>query len=420
MNKICTTLLYSSLAIFLTACGGADVDTNELANDLLKDAQDKLSTGGANVAPTISGTPNLTVIQGVAYSFTPTANDENGDELTFTISNKPSWANFNSETGTLSGTPSQSGIHSNIRISVSDSQFAVSLTSFSITVNSLTDDTQNFDPTPQNQAPEIAGVPASSVRVGQAYQFTPVASDANDDTLSFTVENLPSWLTFNTLTGNLSGTPSSGDVADYSNIVISVSDGTLDTSLQAFTISVQALANQAPVISGTPTAVGKEDLAYSFTPNVSDPEDDTLTFSISNKPAWLSFNTTTGALTGTPSTDHVGSYSNIQISVSDGANSASLASFSIEVTSTSATLSWSAPSVRADGSPLPLSELSGYRLYSGSSPNSLSLLVDISDISKTEHKVTNLDAGTHYYAVSAYNINGIEGAMSDVVSKTIN
>ena len=44
--------------------------------------------------------------------------------------------------------------------------------------------------------------------------------------------------TFNTATGRLSGTPALGDVLTYSNIVISVSDGTNSVSLPSFALAV--------------------------------------------------------------------------------------------------------------------------------------------------------------------------------------
>ncbi|MDP5192020.1 Ig-like domain-containing protein, partial [Rheinheimera baltica] len=51
-----------------------------------------------------------------------------------------------------------------------------------------------------------------------------------------------------------------------------------------------------------------------------------------NKPSWAAFNTTTGALTGTPVAADVGTTSGIVISVSDGTLSASLEPFNLEVT----------------------------------------------------------------------------------------
>ena len=49
-----------------------------------------------------------------------------------------------------------------------------------------------------------------------------------------------------------------------------------------------------------------------------DPDGKALTFSITNAPAWASFDTATGRLSGTPGAEHVGATSGIVISVSDG------------------------------------------------------------------------------------------------------
>ena len=52
-----------------------------------------------NIAPTISGTPLNSVAAAATYSFQPTADDANGDALTFSVANKPVWATFSSATG---------------------------------------------------------------------------------------------------------------------------------------------------------------------------------------------------------------------------------------------------------------------------------------------------------------------------------
>lgn len=108
------------LTVTLAACGGG--------------GDDAASTSGGNQAPTISGTPPSQALSGAQYSFTPAANDPNGDALTFTITGTPAWATFNASTGRLSGTPTQVGTFSNIRISVSDGTTTVNLPAFSITV----------------------------------------------------------------------------------------------------------------------------------------------------------------------------------------------------------------------------------------------------------------------------------------------
>ncbi len=97
-------------------------------------------------APNISGVPLTSIDANNLYSFTPSSYDENHDSLTFSIINKPSWADFNISNGELSGTPTfeDAGTYSNIVISVTDNISITSLNSFEITVNSDDyNDTQN-------------------------------------------------------------------------------------------------------------------------------------------------------------------------------------------------------------------------------------------------------------------------------------
>ncbi len=184
---------------------------------------------------------------------------------------------------------------------------------------------------PANQPPMISGTPPATTTVGAAYSFMPTASDPDGGTLSFAIANRPSWVTFNATTGRLTGTPSAANVGAFPNIAISVSDGSASASLPAFTITVNAAANQPPTISGAPPATATVGVAYSFMPTASDPDGGTLSFAIANRPSWATFNATTGRLTGTPGAANVGAFSNIAISVSDGSGSVSLPTFTITV-----------------------------------------------------------------------------------------
>jgi hypothetical protein len=191
--------------------------------------------------------------------------------------------------------------------------------------------------TPTNRPPTISGTPPTSVAVGAQYAFTPTATDADGNALTFGIANRPSWATFNASTGRLSGTPTSSNVGTYGSIVITVSDGQASAQLPTFSITVGNTANRAPTISGTPSTSVTQGTAYSFQPTAADADGNTLTFSITNRPSWATFSTTTGRLQGTPTSSHVGTYSNIVIRVSDGTASAQLPAFSIAVTSSGTT-----------------------------------------------------------------------------------
>jgi hypothetical protein len=327
--------------------------------------------------------------------------------------NRPTWASFSTSSGRLRGTPSSAhvGTYSNIVISVSDGSASASMPAFSIDVSAAA-----------NSKPAISGSPQTSVDAGVAYTFQPSANDANDDTLGFTIQNRPSWATFNTSTGRLSGTPTSANVGTFSDIVISVSDGRDSASLPAFSIRVNAASstNDRPTISGTPATNVNVGSAYSFQANGSDPDGDSLTYSIQNRPAWATFNTTTGRLTGTPSASHAGTYPDIVISVSDGALSASLPAFSISVNTGatgSATLSWQPPTQNEDGTAL--TNLAGFRVNYGRSASSLTEQVELANPGLSSYVVTGLSSGTWYFAVQAYTSAGVASDLSDVASKTI-
>ena len=97
--------------------------------------------------------------------------------------------------------------------------------------------------TQDNTAPVISGTPQTNVGAGQSYSFTPAASDADGDSLTFSIENQPSWASFSQSTGLLSGVAEEGD---YSNIQITVSDGTDSSSLDRFQISVASATGPTP------------------------------------------------------------------------------------------------------------------------------------------------------------------------------
>jgi hypothetical protein len=197
----------------------------------------------------------------------------------------------------------------------------------------------------------VSGTPATTTTAGLAYAFQPAASDPDGDALSWSVENAPVWATFSATTGRLSGTPDATYAGlTFGGIMISVSDGKATASLAPFSITVQP-GNRAPVISGTPATTVSAGQAYAFQPTASDPDGDTLTYSVVGLPSWAAFSSSTGRISGTPST--AGTSGSITISVSDGRLSSALPAFTITVQSSNRapTISGTAPTSATAGQP---------------------------------------------------------------------
>lgn len=356
----------------------------------------------------LTATPPATAYVGKAYSYTPTLRDAEGDRLRVSVYNRPAWLNIDPTTGRLYGTPTTVAKHGWLAYQVWDGSNYTISPWFSITVTTA----------PVNAAPTISGTPSPSATTGVAYAFTPTATDANGDTLTFSIANRPAWATFATSTGRLSGTPTV--TGTFSSIVITVSDGKGGTrSLPAFSITV-AQANRAPTISGTPPRTVNAGSPYNFRPTASDADGHPLTYSIINRPTWAAFSTTTGQLSGTPTATHVGTYSNVTIRVSDGRVSTSLPAFSIgvmQVSSGTATLTWLPPTQNTDGTAL--TNLAGYRIYYGTSASALTQSVQVANAGLSTYMLQNLAPATYYFAVTAYSSVGYESARSNVISKVV-
>jgi hypothetical protein len=83
----------------------------------------------------------------------------------------------------------------------------------------------------------ISGTPSTVAVIGDSYRFRP-SVNGGSATIAFNVVNKPTWASFDTSTGVLSGVPDSASVGEYIGIVISATGDAGTVALPAFTISV--------------------------------------------------------------------------------------------------------------------------------------------------------------------------------------
>jgi len=292
-------------------------------------------------APTVAEGATLT-----APAFTVTGTDADSDPLTYSVTDLPVGATFNTSTGAFSWTPtySQAGSYP-VSFSVSDGTAADSK-SATITVTNV------------NRAPVLT-LSTSTPTVGEgatltAPAFTVTATDADSDPLTYSATGLPAGATFDTSTGAFSWTPGYTQAGSYL-VTFSVTDGT-DSDTESATITVTNV-NRAPVLTlstSTPViAEGSTLTAPAFTVTATDADGDPLTYSATGLPAGTTFDTSTGAFSWTPTYNQASSYP-VSFTVSDG-TATDTKSATITVTNTNRlpvlTLSTATPTV-AEGATL--------------------------------------------------------------------
>ena len=145
--------------------------------------------------------------------------------------------------------------------------------------------------TSNSATPVITSSLADNGSVGSADSYTITAS--NGPIVSYSATGLPAGMTLNTTTGVISGTPTSQGV--YS-VVIGASNGTTTgTATYVYTVG----ASTAPVINSSLTATGT--VGQPFTYHITSSNNPT-SYGATGLPSGLIINTSTGYITGTPTT----------------------------------------------------------------------------------------------------------------------
>jgi hypothetical protein len=180
-----------------------------------------------NDSPDFISSPQLIVDQDANYSYTALATDPDGDPVSYSAVQLPSWLTFNPATRILSGSPKNSDVGTHdVTLRVTDGQL-VTDQAFQITVNNI------------NDLPVITSQPVTGAQIGHPYLYQINVDDPDpSDVLTFTISSGPAWmsLTSASSTALLTGTPAASDHGTVA-VIIKVSDGTGDVA-QGFSVKV--------------------------------------------------------------------------------------------------------------------------------------------------------------------------------------
>jgi hypothetical protein len=340
--------------------------------------------------------PNGT--QGVAYNQTLTAVGGT-PPYTFTLSSGtlPTGVTLATD-GTMSGTPSAGGAFTFIiqaQDGTGDSGFRT-YSNVMIGTNSLT----------------IAPPTLPNGTQGTAYSQTVTASGGNGSyTYSVSAGALPTGLSLNTTTGQISGTPSAGGSFGFT---IRAVDTANNFGTQAYTVGI---GGNSLTIAPTSLPNGLVSTPYNQTVTASGGTGDPYTYSIASGalPTSLSLDTSSGAITGTPS---AGGAFNFTVHAVDANNNFGNRAYTVNIGSNSLTVTPGAlpggtqgvaysQIVGATGGTAPYS----FAVASGALPGGLSLNASTGVISGTPSA-----SGPFSFTIRATDVNFNTGSQAYTVN----
>lgn len=246
-----------------------------------------ITVNNVDTAPTITPIPSRNNYIGNPAVLVVTANDVDGDTLTYSAIGLPVGIDINSATGALSGTFSVRG------------SFAITFTATDPAGNSAS---TSFVGNVINRAPSFTAVATNTTQtITEAGTLSAlVATDDDADTLSYTLKSgsLPDGITLNT-NGSFSGTASytSASLLPYS-VVVEANDGYGGITTTTLNITVHE-TNTSPTMAAITDRTEAAGTAVNFKVVASDPDGDTLTYTASGLPYFITINPVDGTISGT-------------------------------------------------------------------------------------------------------------------------
>jgi hypothetical protein len=317
----------------------------------------------ADVNPSISFTLKLTDQGDLEITKSFTINVRGNGAPTFTGSSGQTWEEERSLSWTIYWSDPNSVDYSTMEASVSDLVSDLTFTpnssgtngtvsgylptsyvsqdiNFNITLNdnrngNPLDTTKTFtiavDP---NDAPNFSNTNLimESINHGCQYYYDVHWSDPDGDNVVLTYDKDVSWLTINTTSGVMSGTPAESDISTSGTVSLTITDNRPNVPKDTtYTFSIEVGENSAPEFTNsgsvdTTATVGEE---YIFQFAINDDNSDVFTFTVPTKPSWLNVNYSDNTISGTPNSNHIGT-NNVIVEAEDCGTSTSF-DFSIEV-----------------------------------------------------------------------------------------
>jgi RHS repeat-associated protein len=181
-----------------------------------------------------------------------------------------------------------------------------------------------------NRPPAFTSQPNTQAIPRVPYVYQAAATDADNDPLTFSLLTAPAGMTVDSATGKVTWSPQSGDLGNQS-VLLQVADGHDGVAQQHYLVATTvAPPNRPPLFMSTPDIQANVDTSYAYQAAASDPDGNSLTFSLTSGPAGMSVTPGTGLVSWTPDAAQIGA-ANVTLAVDDGNGGTASQSYVITV-----------------------------------------------------------------------------------------
>jgi RHS repeat-associated protein len=249
----------------------------------------------------ITSVPPATARAGHDYEYDAMASEDLdglvvGVSAIWSLDKAPAGMSVNPRTGTVRWTPTPGQLGSAIVVlrATSMDTGAVSTQEFTIAVFS------------GDIPPNIVSTPSTQGTVGQLYSYAVKAEDSQGNPLTYSLVTAPAGMVINSSTGLVQWAPTAGQLGSQA-VVINVSDGQGGGAVQGYSIVVSSTAgSQPPTITSMPAFLASVSQPYTYQVAATDPQGQTLSYSLINAPSGMTIDASGGLVQWTPATGQLG------------------------------------------------------------------------------------------------------------------
>ncbi len=378
----------------------------------LSTATVSISVNAVNDSP-VGANDAVSTLEDTSVSVNVLANDTDidGDNLNIlsasAINGSVSISSLNTLTFTPTANFSGTGL---ITYSINDGQGASAEATVTVTINAVND-----SPVGTNDAVSTAEDTSISINV--------LANDSDDDgdNLTITSATVNTGTVTSTLENTLTFSPDT-NFNGMATINYTISDGQGGVATAIASVNVTAV-NDEPIAENDSASTDQNvPVSINSLSNDVDIDGDSLTVTSATAANGNLVLEGNGVITYTPSQDFSGS-DTITYTIDDGQGGVSTATVLVTVnavtTLASIELSWDIPLKRENGDDLELFEINGYMIAYGVSDSNLDSEVIVNGALIDNYLLENLSAGTYYFAIATIDSDGVQGAYSSTIVKTV-